>query len=199
MSKNVVIDWVFEPSPTSGARTGGNVAEYAFRPDIETFVREIIQNVLDNASSNGEGAKVTFRLVFLKGEPLKEFLNALHWNQLRPHLEAAGYQKTGLPFGQALSRFDASDSLLLLVVEDKNTTGLTGDEKGDSNFASLCRNTLYSNKSSETAGGSYGLGKAVLWLFSDFSTVVFNSVLEIETSLGKSPRLIGRSEVTAQA
>jgi hypothetical protein len=34
MSSNKTVDWVFEPSPASGARTGGNVAEYAFRPDL---------------------------------------------------------------------------------------------------------------------------------------------------------------------
>ena len=34
------IDWVFDPTPPSGARTGGDVAEYAFTPGIEVFVRE---------------------------------------------------------------------------------------------------------------------------------------------------------------
>lgn len=190
------IAWVFDPSPPSGGRTGGNVAEYAFRPDIETFVREVIQNVLDNKSADAETVHVLFRFLHLKGTFLQQFLEALGWSQLRPHIESAGVQMPGRRFKQALDAFSAAKSLLLLVVEDRNTTGLVGEEKGDaSNFAALCRNTLYSSKPSETAGGSYGLGKAVLWLFSHFSAVLFNSVLETETGTDRSPRFIGRAEL----
>jgi hypothetical protein len=45
------------------------------------------------------------------------------------------------------------------------------------------------------AGGSYGLGKSVLWSFSGLSTVLFNSIL-LEEPLGRrSPRLIGHTEL----
>lgn len=187
--------WVFDPALPSGAQTGGNVAEYAFRPDIETFVREIIQNVLDNISTGADKAEVLFRLIQLKGPILNRFLQAILWMELKPHIVGAGRERNGQRFVQALENLETNHSLLILVVEDRYTTGLIGSEKGDSNFAALCRNTLYSSKPSETSGGSYGLGKAVLWLFSDLSTVLFNSVLERENGLGTSPRFIGRSEL----
>jgi len=188
--------WVFDPSPPSGARTGGNVAEYAFRPDVNTLVREVLQNVLDNARAGGGNVSVAFKLVHLTGSDLSSFLDALRWKDLEPHMRAAGQEIPGRRFALARERLDSDASLQLLLVEDANTTGLTGDESGDgSNFAQLCRDTLYSNKASETAGGSFGLGKAVLWLFSELSTVLFSSRLEVDPKGGRSPRFIGRTEL----
>ncbi len=190
------IEWVFDPARPSGGRIGGNPSEHVFKPDLDTFVREVLQNVQDNRSENAELASVVFRLIELQGDKLEQFLDSLQWDGLRPHLEGVSGERTGIRYKQALESFDAEKRLLLLVVEDSSTTGLTGPEEGDdSNFAALTRDTLYSNKSSETAGGSFGLGKAVLWLFSEFSTVLFNSILEREDGLGTSPRLIGRAEL----
>lgn len=195
MATKPEIGWVFDPALPSGSQKGGNAAEYAFTPNLETFVREVLQNVQDNRSQGAETAQVLFRLMLLKGKMLDQFLDSVSWSHFRSHIEGASKEPNGRSFKQALKTFDESKSLLLLVVEDRNTTGLTGEEKGDSNFAALCRNTLYSRKPSETAGGSYGLGKAVLWLFSEFSTVLFNSVLETKNGDGDSPRFIGRSEL----
>ncbi|MFW6053743.1 MAG: hypothetical protein ACOC9J_02910, partial [Persicimonas sp.] len=41
------IAWIFDPTPASGKRRGGNPSEYAFEGDLETFVREVIQNAND--------------------------------------------------------------------------------------------------------------------------------------------------------
>jgi hypothetical protein len=82
------------------------------------------------------------------------------------------------------------------VVEDRHTVGLTGDElRGDSHFRALCKDTLFSHKRSEAAGGSYGLGKSVLWAFSGLSLVLFNSTLSDEAPGQVSPRLFGRVEL----
>ncbi|MCH7551401.1 MAG: ankyrin repeat domain-containing protein, partial [Proteobacteria bacterium] len=76
------------------------------------------------------------------------------------------------------------------------TGDVTGDElDGDSHFRALCKDTLYSHKQSEGAGGSYGVGKSVLWAFSGLSTVLFNSVLSKDPRGFRSPRLIGRAEL----
>jgi hypothetical protein len=154
------------------------------------------QNILDNARIGGSSVSVMFNLIHLKGTHLASFLETLHWGGLDPHIEAAGRETPGRRFLQAKERLASDQSLYLLVVEDSNTTGLTGAENGEgSNFAQLCRDTLYSNKPSESAGGSYGLGKAVLWLFSAFSTVIFNSQLETHEGPEQSPRFIGRTEL----
>jgi len=84
-------------------------------------------------------------------------------------------------------------------VDDFGTDGLTGGEDEDgTHFRALCKDTLFSNKREEGAGGSYGLGKSVLWIFSSFSTVLFRSTLLETQGLG-NPRLIGRTELGSHA
>lgn len=60
-------NWVFDPTPPSGARTGGDVAEHAFTPDIEVFVREVLQNAKDQHVDSNEAVGVVFRLIKLEG------------------------------------------------------------------------------------------------------------------------------------
>lgn len=86
-------------------------------------------------------------------------------------------------------------------IEDRNTVGLVGPERrsesadGDiGTFVRFCRNTLSSQKT-QTAGGSYGLGKSVNWRCSLVSTVLVNSKLS-EPHDGKVEyRLFGRTDL----
>jgi hypothetical protein len=66
----------------------------------------------------------------------------------------------------------------------------------DGNFAMLCRHVLVTDaKSKRVQGGSYGLGKSVLWAFSAASTVLFSSLpLSRSDSPVKEPlRFFGRT------
>ena len=187
------IRWVFDELPPSGARRGGDPAEHAFKRDIESFVREVVQNANDQAEFL---PRVAFHLHELSGAPLHDYLKALEWNTLEPHLRGAAQTKGGSALRTFLRELDTTRTLRLLTVEDRNTKGLTGDEStGESHFRALCKDTLYSHKASEGAGGSYGLGKSVLWGFSGLSTVLFNSVLVDDPRATDSPRLIGRVEL----
>jgi hypothetical protein len=96
------IDWVFDPTPPSGARTGGDVAEYAFTPGIEVFVREVLQNAKDQHAGNSEPVSVLFRLIKLEGKALDTFLSKLGWGTLRPHIEAASDSENGASYRLAL-------------------------------------------------------------------------------------------------
>ncbi|HJL19748.1 MAG TPA: hypothetical protein RMH99_29060 [Sandaracinaceae bacterium LLY-WYZ-13_1] len=197
MPRHADIRWVFDELPPSGARRGGDPSEHAFRRDLESLVREVIQNANDQAIS---WPRVAFRLRELRGEALARYLDALRWDTLRPHLEGAAEARGGGSLGAFLTELEERGRLLVLDVEDRGTVGLTGAEsEGDSHFRALCKDTLYSHKASESAGGSYGLGKSVLWTFSGISTVLFNSEL-METRPGQvSPRLIGRAELPSHA
>src|SRR5205085_2402474 len=139
---------------------------------------------------------VHFRFVELSGEKLDTFLQAVAWRSLEPHLRAAASTRGGRNLKPFLEDFDRRRKLVVLVVEDRHTVGLTGDElDGDSHFRALCKDTLFSHKKSEGAGGSYGLGKSVLWTFSGLSLVLFNSNLSSEAKGQTSPRLFGRVEL----
>lgn len=187
------VRWIFDALPPSGARRGGDPSEHAFRHDLATLVREVVQNANDQAVG---WPAVRFELIALRDERLAGFQRAIGWDTLRPHLEGAARTKGGAALGEFLALLAETNELLLLRVEDRNTEGLTGAEsEGESHFRALCKDTLYSHKTSEAAGGSYGLGKSVLWTFSGLSIVIFNSVLLAHLGDQRSPRLIGRAEL----
>lgn len=191
------LSWVFDELPPSGARRGGDPSEHAFKHDLETFVREVVQNANDQALFKPH---VAFRFRELRGEARRRFLRALSFEQLEPHLEAAASAMPDGALRASLESFASADRLLLLYVEDRNTWGLTGEESaGDSHFRALCKDTLYSHKRERGAGGSYGLGKSVLWSFSGLSAVIFHSRLIEDPADHKSPRLIGRVELPSHA
>src|SRR5665213_1286025 len=190
--------WGFRPAPADGGRDYGNANVWAFDPTLEALVREVLQNVRDAAFPSGSRVEVAFKIVSLKGAALVEFLKSMRWAELSNHLKSSVTtgQKLGHLLQAGLRQLDESDELLLLIVEDRGTSGLTGEEKGKGNFAALCRNNLDSNKQSQQAGGAFGLGKAVLWRASLFATVMFCSTLAAPTAEGKqSLRVLGRCDL----
>jgi hypothetical protein len=165
--------------------------------DTEAFVREVLQNANDQGLDNEDPVEVTFRFLTLSGDEKQSFLESLGWNEgLDSRIRSVSQSERGRQYEEVLERVDDPDGeLRLLVVEDQNTTGLTGEWDEDSNYAALVRDELYSSKQDDTAGGSYGLGKSVLWTFSGASTVVFNSYLSGGPGKDDSPRLIARSKL----
>jgi hypothetical protein len=190
-------DWFFFSGGPGAPRYGDDPTKHAVDHDTESFVREVVQNANDQRLDNGDPVEVRFRFVTLTGDERDEFLRALGWeSRLRDQIQQVAEHDTGRGYDRFLDRIEDPDAeLRLLVVEDRNTTGLTGQWDEDSNYAALVRDELYSSKQDDTAGGSYGLGKSVLWTFSGASTVLFNShpidTLEDVTP----PRCIGRTKL----
>lgn len=191
-------EWFFFRGGPGAPRYGDDPTKHAVDHDTETFVREVLQNANDQGLDNDAPVEVTFRFVTLRGDDRAEFLDALQWDGgLGDRLTAVAATDHGRGYGRLLDRLgDPDGELRLLVVEDRNTTGLTGTWRDDSNYAALVRDELYSSKRDDTAGGSYGLGKSVLWTFSGASTVVFNSYLHDENQRSEdSPRLVARTKL----
>ena len=191
------LGWAFRPTPPDRGRDYGNANVWSFNPDLSTFVREVLQNILDNPIARGLPVGVRFRLIRLSGSRLEKFRKSIAWGTLSRHLEASAQsgQKLGGLLRTALDKARADGELLILAIEETGTKGLLGPETGSGNFAALCRNNLDSKKDGP-AGGSFGLGKAVLWRCSEFSTVIFHSSLS-SPELGQgTSRLIGRTELT---
>ncbi len=190
------IGWRMRPAPVDGGRDYGNPIVDTFPPDLQTMVREAIQNVLDQAIDTR--ARVVFRVIRLRGKELKSFLKSIAWEELRNHLNPAStvHQRHGRLLKSALEEFDETKELLLLVVEDSGTTGLIGEEYGEGNFTALTRNNLDSSKNTATAGGAFGLGKGTWWRDSRFFVVLFNSDLSEPTTDGRQDaRIIARCEL----
>lgn len=175
--------WIFDPVPPSGQFTGGIPSAYVFKPELDTFVREVLQNSLDARKATSQTpteVKFTFRQ--LQGDDKTRFLNTIDRGYLRTHLQAVAEGHTAMSTLLANTIADLnSNPLTILRIDDSGTEGLTGDEDTPgTNFSSLCRNILDTTKDAPSKGGSYGLGKALLWQFSTLSTVLFSSRLEGE-------------------
>lgn len=200
-------EWNFRPEPIDGGRDFGNANIWAIPWDINSLVREAIQNSLDAAINPQIGIDVEFSIIRLNGDELQNFLNAIKWKDtsdsigLKSHIKATAKseQKLGNLLKDGLDHFDDTQELILLRIDDYGARGLTGKEFGRSHFAALCRNNLDSQKASELSGGSFGLGKAVFWRASRFSTVFFNSNLEepykTDGKIQQHGRMIGKSDL----
>ena len=186
-------EWIFDGVPASGARHGGLAQAEVFDKDVDTFVREVLQNARDQKRGEDAPVQVRFRIEDLEGPDLEAFLQNLGWNELRPHLESiasAGYVTISPRVAESLG-FLQEGRLRLLRIDDLRTNGLTGGEDDvDSNFNALCRHTLITGASRRESGGSFGLGKSVLWRFSGMSTVLFSSR---PADRPKSLRFFGRT------
>jgi hypothetical protein len=175
-------DWFFRRTPPDEGRDYGNANVWSLPWDIDTLVREAGQNSLDVVLDPAVGVEMEFRLTRLTGADLVDFKRAVKWNGspnvpgLYDHLQGSAKitQKLGNILRDGLDFIRETDELVLLRVDDHHTRGLVGEEFGIGNFAALCRNNLDSSKLSETAGGAYGLGKAVFSRASHFATVIFN-------------------------
>lgn len=184
--------WYFRDKHPGEPRQGDIPTQHALEEDIETFVRETLQNANDAGIPGERPVEVYFRFVRLTGDDLDAFKEALEWDQLADHLEGAAGGDHSLRLEQFLDYLEEEEELLMLLVEDRNTMGLTGSETEDrSNYTALVRDMQVSHKE-DTAGGSEGVGKTVLWAFSGISTVLFTSVPE-GTNGREPPRLIGRT------
>jgi len=188
--------WFFFDGGPGAPRYGDDPTKHTVNHDTESFVREVIQNANDQRLPNDDPVEVRFRFLSLSGADRSAFLDALGWqSELQDRLRTVADDDAGRGYDRFLERADDPDEeLRLLVVEDENTTGLTGTWSGDSNYSALVRDELYSSKQDDTAGGSYGLGKSVLWTFSGASTVLFNSHPASVEGDETPPRLVGRSK-----
>jgi hypothetical protein len=188
--------WFFFSGGPGVPRYGDDPTKHAVNHDTETFVREVLQNANDQRTDDDTPVEVTFRFDELYDDDKERFLDALGWHGgLGTRLEAVADDNNTRGYDQFRTRVrDSTAGLRLLTIEDRNTTGLTGSWNEDSNYAALVRDELYSSKQEDTAGGSYGLGKSVLWTFSEASTVIFNSYPQ-DRPISDGPRLIARTKL----
>ncbi|MET8798651.1 sigma-70 family RNA polymerase sigma factor [Nocardia sp. NPDC004568] len=197
-SAETEIGWYHRPGHLDGGREFGNAAAFAFEADLEVLAREATQNSLDERiQSNDRPVRVRYTLHELTGDMLVQFRDAIHWNDLHPHYEAAAAQdqKVGRVIRAGLNELFEHDRLVLLRVDDYNATGLTGDDYEDGRFAAVVRRQLESRKSDAVAGGSYGLGKATLWATSQLGLVLINSTLSEPHEGRTRRRVIGRLDL----
>ena len=190
------IEWQFARHNQYEAQKGG-VTNFAFELNLDTFVREVVQNINDQRLSLKKPVVAEFILEDLSGPRLKSLLELIGWDSgLREHLEgvAKGDSHQKASAKKALDDVK-SGRVRTLTIVDRNTNGLTGGETTkNGNFAMLCRHELVTDSDPKAVrGGSFGIGKSVLWAFSSASSVLFNSIPKENPEGGVAERFIGRA------
>ena len=174
--------WSFDPSSLHQRQRGGNPTGNAFldKASIDTLVRETLQNAYDQKAVHGDGpVEVTFGLHTLTGDSKDAFLSALNWsNDLEPTMwdviETGQFDQEHKSKLRETLESVYSDPLWLLNVSDSGTNGLTGSDDEDAgNFKLLCINEMVTQKDNSNRGGSTGVGKSILTMFSGWSTLLY--------------------------
>lgn len=196
MNTDVPLKWHFRTVPSGVTRYRDIPMNKALDEDLETFVREVLQNANDAGPIEPGPVGVRFRFVPIAGADLADFLKEMGWEGnpgLGDHVDAAAKNEHGDGLQEYIDFLREQEELLLLVAEDRNTKGLVGGETDRSPFTALVRDWGDNYKEEKSSGGSHGVGKTVLWAFSGLSTVLFSSSLSKEEEGQESPRFVGRS------
>src|SRR3569833_1163881 len=83
------ISWHYRLAHADGGRELGNVAAFAFNSDLNVLAREATQNSLDECHDRTRPVRVRHVLHEITGERLRRFQEAVRWDDLLPHFEAA--------------------------------------------------------------------------------------------------------------
>lgn len=190
-----MVCWIFDSPPKSGALRGGLASAEVLPTTVDTFVREVLQNCRDQRATE-EPVRVRVALHELSAQSLEGFLECIGWDELRPHIDGAADPANVTIAARLREGLGLAESgpFRVLVIEDAFTHGLSGEEQGkEGNYAHLVRNELTTPPDRRGAGGSFGIGKSVLWSFSALSTVLFYSRIPSASATGETTRFIART------
>lgn len=164
---------------------GGGAVEGFSNPGLEWFkgepiramAREVCQNSLDAKKPNDKPLRIEFKRDFMKAS---EFPGMLEMRDVLVRCrEFWKSQKDGKTneFIKNASDTIKGDSFFVLRISDYNTFGLKGAFDNDEfmPWKSLVKGDAFSVKTSESAAGSYGIGKAAPFVVSKLQTVFYRT------------------------
>ena len=155
-------------------------------PGVETFsgnpiknlAREVIQNSLDSA--DGETVKVEFRRIEIATSTIPDITAFRHTIDLCQAGSADESEKAKHFFDRAASLLRRK-TLPVLVISDFHTKGIRGPAINGKPFFAFMKATGQSRKDSETATGSFGIGKFAPYAVSQLRTVFVSTVYRDES------------------
>lgn len=193
------INWFFRERDPGEAFRGGN-DNFAFQMSIDTLVRETIQN--SNDQRIGEKVTVDFIFEHHSGKSSQQLLELVGWSRgLQASLQSISKAQNHLSRrADKVLRDVDSGEFSSLTIRDSGARGLEGAEDGEAgNFVMLCRHVLVTDANRKALkGGSFGIGKSVIWAFSGASVAIFSS-LPLEYGDNKRSESIGQPRVFGRA
>tara|TARA_B100000579_G_scaffold372362_1_gene335480 strand:+ start:2944 stop:4788 length:1845 start_codon:yes stop_codon:yes gene_type:complete len=197
--------WIFDMPSGSGATVGGSLVEKAIEDSDEIdgiFARESGSNSGDQVLNAQLPVSLYYDVIEISGKEKKRFLDSLDWKNLKKHVDASIQASNDNSFqdrlGEGIDHIKGN-KLICVKVSDSNATGLLGDEDDtNSNFHLFCKAQLESSDDGKRQG-SFGLGKAVHWGWSQIATVIMSSSVPKKTGGKLSTRIFGRSELRSHS
>lgn len=144
---------------------------------IKNLAREVNQNALDAAADGCVNVVIRLRRVATTTIP--------HLEELRANLEACRVAAQGegpkahVFFERALELLE-EDTVNVLEVSDYNTHGMKGPPTNGTPYFAFMKAKGQSRKDSDTAAGSYGIGKFAPYAVSMIRTIFVSTVFEDE-------------------
>lgn len=175
----MMMKWFF-PSMGYGAIEGfSNPGLEMFKGEpIKAMAREIIQNSLDAVNNLDKPVYIEFENSYRK---LSDFPGIESMREIigkcREFWRGQNDEKTMKFIAEADKRLNSS-GIFVLRVSDYNTTGVKGafsSENEITPWKSLVQGNAFSVKNSDSAGGSYGIGKAAPFVVSKLQTVFYRT------------------------
>ena len=187
--------WRF-PVAGGGTRKGissGDEETFKKNP-IAAFAREIIQNSIDARSDNSKPVKIVFDR-FNIGKNMIPNVSEIS-DQMKRCVEFSQSSKSYIKSYEKKIELLKKDTIQCLRVSDYNTTGLIGvldEDIGNNKFLALTKSSGVSEKSSDIAGGSKGLGKSSAFLMSEINLIFYstNAMLNVKGETGSFKGYIG--------
>ena len=142
---------------------------------LRSVAREVNQNALD--AGNSEPVEVKIRLHKVNTGEIPD-LDELKVNIKSCYEASKGEsRKAEIFFEEALKDLE-KENIHVLEVSDYNTRGMKGPSSNGTPFYAFMKAKGQSKKESETAAGSYGIGKFAPYSVSKFRTVFVSTVYE---------------------
>lgn len=154
------------------------------RAPYASLVREAIQNSLDVVSKKNTGPlEIQFSIGYINTNNFPRFF------EIRRHIQACldnfpNNEKARRVYPPMLSYIDQvtapGGKLYYIRVSDSNTQGMPYEENGnnDSPFYAFVRSAGVSSKADESAGGSFGFGKAAYFYLSAIRSILVSTKTE---------------------
>lgn len=172
-------EWFFSESPKN-QDLGPNDAKFEiFKPDINSLVRESIQNSMDAVDDDSIPVRMSFKIRSFQRNSFPKFF------ELERHIKGCldywGEDAKNVfnPIQNALQLSSGKDRLYYIEVSDSNTSGMDyelGNNK--TKFHGFLHSTGASNKKSANSGGSFGIGKAAYFAMSPLRSVLVSTMTQ---------------------
>lgn len=175
--------WFF-PSRGHGAVEGfSNPGLEMFKGEpIRAMAREVCQNSLDAKKRNNKPLRIEFERKFMR---VSDFPGMIDMREIlikcKRFWEKKNDSKTNEFIKNAINAI-SGNNFFVLRISDYNTFGLQGAFENDEfmPWKSLVQGEAFSVKASESAAGSFGIGKAAPFVVSDLQTVFYRTYDEKE-------------------